>query len=87
MVRREFWASPAVRSRGYAHRRCESAVFRYNRINAIRLPSSVSLARSEGFDLIVNASSMGMRADDPLPSDLGGLTADAIVGESSSAAS
>jgi shikimate dehydrogenase len=45
------------------------------------VPSSVSAATAEGFDLIVNASPMGMNAVDPLPVDLGGLTADAIVGD------
>jgi shikimate dehydrogenase len=45
------------------------------------LTSFVSPAQAEGFDLIVNASPMGMRADDPLPLDLGGLTAEAIVGD------
>jgi shikimate dehydrogenase len=45
------------------------------------VPSSVSEARSEGFDLIVNASPLGMRADDPLPLHLGGLTAEAIVAD------
>ncbi len=43
--------------------------------------SCVSPARAEGFDLIVNASPMGMRAEDPLPVDLSGLTADALVGD------
>jgi shikimate dehydrogenase len=43
--------------------------------------SRVSAAKAEGFDLIVNASPLGMRADDPPPCDLAGLTADAIVGD------
>ena len=45
------------------------------------VPSVVSPARAEGFDLIVNASPMGMRPGDPLPLDLTGLTAAAIVGD------
>jgi shikimate dehydrogenase len=41
--------------------------------------SVVAPARAKGFDLIVNASPLGMRAEDPLPLDLTGLTAEAIV--------
>jgi shikimate dehydrogenase len=44
-------------------------------------PSSVVAARAEGLDLIVNASPLGMRADDPLPLDLSGLSVEAIVGD------
>ena len=43
--------------------------------------SFVAAARAEGFDLIVNASPLGMRADDPMPLDLTGLTSDAIVAD------
>ncbi len=43
--------------------------------------SSVVPATGAGFDLIVNASPLGMRAEDPLPLDLDGLTAGAIVGD------
>jgi shikimate dehydrogenase len=43
--------------------------------------SRVSPARAYGFDLIVNASPMGMRAEDAMPVDLTGLTAEAIVGD------
>jgi shikimate dehydrogenase len=43
--------------------------------------SWVSQAHATGFDLIVNASPMGMRPDDPLPLELGGLTAETIVGD------
>jgi shikimate dehydrogenase len=43
--------------------------------------SYVSQAQAAGFDLIVNASPLGMLPDDPLPLDLAGLTADAIVGD------
>ncbi len=45
------------------------------------VPSAVSPARAAGFDLIVNASPLGMRAGDPMPVDLTGLTARAIVGD------
>ena len=43
--------------------------------------SAVAPARAEGFDLIVNASPLGMRAEDPLPLDLTGLTPETIVGD------
>ncbi len=43
--------------------------------------SFVSQAQAAGFDLIVNASPLGMRDDDPLPVDLDGLTPDAIVAD------
>ncbi len=45
------------------------------------VPSRVGPAKAEGFDLIVNASPMGMRADDPMPLDLHGLRACSIVGD------
>ncbi|MSP03300.1 MAG: shikimate dehydrogenase [Acetobacteraceae bacterium] len=45
------------------------------------VPSTVVPARAEGFDLIVNASPLGMRAGDAMPLDLAGLTAEAIVGD------
>jgi shikimate dehydrogenase len=43
--------------------------------------SSVSAATAEGFDLIVNASPMGMRAGDAIPVNLSGLDAGSIVGD------
>jgi len=43
--------------------------------------SRVTAAQAKNFDLIVNASPLGMRADDPLPVDLEGLTTEAIVGD------
>lgn len=46
-----------------------------------RVPAGVAAARAEGFDLVVNASPIGMRADDPMPIDLTGLTAPAIVAD------
>ena len=39
------------------------------------------MPKAAGFDLIVNASPMGMRPDDPLPLDLTGLEAGAIAGD------
>jgi shikimate dehydrogenase len=45
------------------------------------IKSCVSQSQAAGFDLIVNASPLGMRPDDPLPFDLAGLTADTIVGD------
>ncbi len=43
--------------------------------------SHVAAAKAKGFDLVVNASPLGMRVSDPLPIDLDGMTADAIVGD------
>ncbi len=46
-----------------------------------RVPASVVAAKGAGYDLIVNASPLGMRADDPMPIDLSGLTGREIVGD------
>lgn len=43
--------------------------------------SFVSAARADGFDLVVNASPMGMREGDPLPLDCTGLSAGAIAAD------
>ena len=43
--------------------------------------SSVVPATGAGFDLIVNASPLGMRDGDAMPVDLTGVTAEAIVGD------
>lgn len=52
------------------------------RITALAgVPSSVSSAKAEGFDLVVNASPLGMKPDDPIPCDLTGLTSGTIVGD------
>lgn len=51
------------------------------RINAYGVRSAVAEARGAGYDLIVNASPLGMRTGDPLPIDLAGVSADAIVGD------
>lgn len=51
------------------------------RINDYGVRSAVAEARGVGYDLIVNASPLGMRAGDPLPIDLTGVAADAIVGD------
>jgi shikimate dehydrogenase len=59
--------------------RAEALSFRITQLAGVK--SFVSKAQAEGFDLIVNASPLGMRAEDPLPVDLSGLTADAIVGD------
>lgn len=59
--------------------RAEALSFRILRLASVK--SVVSKAAAEGFDLIVNASPMGMREDDPSPVDLSGLAADAIVGD------
>jgi shikimate dehydrogenase len=41
----------------------------------------VAAAAADGFDLIINASPIGMQADDPLPVDCAGLEANAIVAD------
>ena len=51
------------------------------RLSETGVASSVAAAQAAGFDLIVNASPLGMRKDDPSPIDLTGLTADAIVAD------
>ncbi|SAL10552.1 shikimate 5-dehydrogenase [Caballeronia terrestris] len=54
------------------------------RLNALKL-GSVSIAdgdvRAETYDVVVNASPMGMRADDPLPIDVSRLAATTFVGD------
>jgi shikimate dehydrogenase len=59
--------------------RAEALSFRLLQLAGVK--SSVSPARADRFDLIVNASPLGMRAADPLPLDLTGLTPDSIVGD------
>ena len=51
------------------------------RINDYGVRSAVAAARGAGYDLVVNASPLGMHAGDPLPIDLAGVTANAIVGD------
>jgi len=43
--------------------------------------SFVSAARADGFDLVANASPLGMRDGDPLPLDCTGLSASAIAAD------
>lgn len=45
------------------------------------VPVSIGRADPAGFELAINASPMGMRADDPLPVDLHGLGAGTFVGD------
>jgi shikimate dehydrogenase len=45
------------------------------------LPVSVAGFSPEGEDLVINATSLGMRPDDPPPLDLGALQADQVVAE------
>lgn len=42
---------------------------------------TVASARRDGFDMVVNASPVGMRPGDGLPGDLGPLTRETIVGD------
>ena len=41
----------------------------------------VTEARGKGFDVLVNASPLGMHPDDPMPLDMSGVTSEAIVGD------
>ena len=51
------------------------------RLEAAGTPSGVSPAAAKGFDLIVNASPLGMKAEDPIPIDCTGLSGAAIVAD------
>jgi shikimate dehydrogenase len=51
------------------------------RLEAASTPSGTSTATAKGFDLVVNASPIGMKADDPLPIDCTDLASDALVGD------
>jgi shikimate dehydrogenase len=51
------------------------------RIGATGVPSRLAPADADGFDLIVNASPVGMKAEDPLPINLERLRSDAIVAD------
>jgi len=51
------------------------------RLEAAGTPSGVSPAAARGFDLVVNASPLGMKAGDPIPIDCTGLSGDAIAGD------
>jgi len=51
------------------------------RLEASGTPSGVAPAAAKGFDLVVNASPLGMKAGDPIPIDCIGLSGDAIAGD------
>lgn len=51
------------------------------RLEAAGTPSGTSTASAKGFDLVVNASPIGMKADDPLPIDCTDLASNALVGD------
>jgi shikimate dehydrogenase len=51
------------------------------RIGRTGVPSRVAAAEAGGFDLIVNASPMGMKPDDPLPINLDRLEPSSIVAD------
>ena len=59
----------------------ERAVDLARRLEASGTPSGVAPAAAKGFDLVVNASPLGMKAGDPIPIDCAGLSGDAIVGD------
>jgi len=51
------------------------------RLEAAGTPSGSSSASAKGFDLVVNASPIGMKADDPISIDCTELASDALVGD------
>ena len=51
------------------------------RLEAAGTPSGTATASAKGFDLVVNASPIGMKADDPLPIDCTDLVSSALVGD------
>jgi shikimate dehydrogenase len=51
------------------------------RIASAGVKSAIAAPRGAGYDLIVNASPLGMRAGDPLAIDLAGVGAETIVGD------
>jgi len=51
------------------------------RLEASGTPSGTSPAAARGFDLVVNASPVGMKTSDPISIDPGGLTPDALAGD------
>ena len=50
-------------------------------ISATGVPSRVGAADAAGFDLVVNASPMGMKPDDPLPIALDRLPPETVVAD------
>jgi shikimate dehydrogenase len=58
-----------------------SALANRLRSNYPRLPVTVGTPDPAGFDLVVNASPLGMNDDDPLPLDIARLSANCFVGE------
>jgi shikimate dehydrogenase len=48
---------------------------------AARLGAQAGPADPRGYDLVVNATALGLRPDDPLPLDVAALTANQFVGE------
>jgi shikimate dehydrogenase len=51
------------------------------RLEAAGTPSGISPAAAKGFDLVVNASPVGMKADDPISIDCSELAPNALVGD------
>jgi shikimate dehydrogenase len=51
------------------------------RLREAGTPAGVSAPVAKGFDLVVNASPLGMRAGDPIPIDCAALAPDALVGD------
>lgn len=51
------------------------------RLEAAGTPSGTSSAAAKGFDLVVNASPIGMKSSDPIAIDPAGLAGDALAGD------
>ena len=52
-----------------------------NRINSAGTASHIAVAAAQGFDLVINATPVGMRPDDPLPIDCDGLSPATVVAD------
>jgi shikimate dehydrogenase len=72
-------ASLAVRDNDAA--RTQALVARLNALKLGEVTIADAAAGAESYEVVVNASPMGMRADDPLPVDISRLTATTFVGD------
>ena len=72
-------ASLAVRDNDAA--RTQALVARLNALKLGEVTIADAAAGAESYEVVVNASPVGMRADDPLPVDISRLTAKTFVGD------
>lgn len=61
--------------------RTASLAERLNALERGKVGSAASDVQAHAFDIVVNASPLGMRADDPLPIDVSRLRAETFVGD------